>query len=251
MFMKKAILIATMSVMTLGLNAGDWGKAPVGKAPIEECVDLGGEISVGYMTVYVFRGFVFATDSVWMDVNYTFEGLAIPITIGAWYLNGIHDPVDYDELDLYISLALGTFAGFDVELGYLYYLAPEGNFDEYGEIYLSLSRSLGFIDLTANTSYTSSLNAWFHEVGIEKTFGLTDNIDLVLGAGVGYSDNYNSGGADWNHYYLSASLPIQLNCRTTFTPYIGWNGGPEGWVLDGDREADDILHGGATLTVTF
>jgi len=45
--MKKAILVATISAMTFGVNAGDWGKAPVGKAPIEECVDLGGEISMG------------------------------------------------------------------------------------------------------------------------------------------------------------------------------------------------------------
>ncbi len=48
--MKKAILVATIGAMTLGVNAGDWGKAPVGKAPIEECVDLGGEISAGWGT---------------------------------------------------------------------------------------------------------------------------------------------------------------------------------------------------------
>ncbi len=48
--MRKSLLVATVCAVTFGANAGDWGKAPVGKAPIEECVDLGGEISVGYTT---------------------------------------------------------------------------------------------------------------------------------------------------------------------------------------------------------
>src|SRR5690606_12685366 len=108
------------------LNAGDWGKAPVGKAPIEECIDLGGEISVGYETDYVFYGVRFARDSVWTDVNYTFDNLAVPVTVGAWYLNGINGGGSgYDELDLYIDLALGTFAGFDVTAGYTHFTFPE------------------------------------------------------------------------------------------------------------------------------
>jgi Mg-chelatase subunit ChlD len=37
-------------------RTGDWGKAPVGKAPIEESVDLGGEISAGYASDYIFIG---------------------------------------------------------------------------------------------------------------------------------------------------------------------------------------------------
>ena len=48
--MKRTILMAAIGAMTLGVHAGDWGKAPVGKEPIEECVDLGGKISAGYMS---------------------------------------------------------------------------------------------------------------------------------------------------------------------------------------------------------
>lgn len=43
-------------------RTGDWGKAPVGKAPIEESVDLGGEIKVGYMSDYIFYGTRFQAD---------------------------------------------------------------------------------------------------------------------------------------------------------------------------------------------
>jgi Mg-chelatase subunit ChlD len=43
-------------------HTGDWGKAPVGKAPIEESVDLGGEIKAGYMSDYIFYGTRFQAD---------------------------------------------------------------------------------------------------------------------------------------------------------------------------------------------
>ena len=259
--MKKAILVAAIGAMTLGVNAGDWGKAPVGKAPIEECVDRGGQISAGYMSDYIFYGVRFAGDSAWTDVNYTFDNLAVPITVGAWYLNGIADNLaggGYDELDLYVSAALGTFAGFDVAAGYTHFVFPEFRSNGsptggYGEFGLDITRSLGFVDFAAQTNYAmggggAGLSGWYHQVGVEKTFGLTDNVGVVVGVGVGYSDGQFDGASGWNHYYATASLPIELNCRTTLTPYLGWNGSPSGYVTDFQN---DILHGGVTLSVSF
>lgn len=273
--MKKTILVATIGALTLGVNAGDWGKAPVGKAPIEECVDLGGTIGAGYMTDYIFKGVRFAGDSAWTDVNYTFDGLAVPITVGAWYLNGINEDGlggAYDQLDLTVSAALGTFAGIDTSLGYTHFIFPEargnlpgGTTSGYGELGLNLKKSLGFVDVLFESNYAMGgfANGWYHQLGVEKSFGLTDSISLVLGAGVGYSDNYFSAltanDSDWNHYYVTASLPIQLNCRTTLTPYIGYNGngGAAGsWVTSGVNPTGvdpqgDILHGGVSLSVSF
>jgi len=256
--------------MTLGVNAGDWGKAPAGKAPIEECVDLGAEISAGYMTDYIFYGARFAGDSVWTSVNYTFEGLAVPITVGAWYLNGINeDGIDgaYDELDLYVSAAVGTFAGFDVSVGFTQFVFPEyrsnlgGTTSGYSEAGLDITRSLGFIDLAFETNYAFGgfASGWYHQAGVEKSFSITDSISLVLGAGISYSDRYFAEVADttssWNHYYATASLPIALNCRTTLTPYVGYNGSPSGFVTDGldatGVAQSDILHGGVSLSVSF
>ncbi|MDA7926765.1 hypothetical protein N9B21_01880, partial [Verrucomicrobiales bacterium] len=84
--MKKAILVAIIGAMTLGVNAGDWGKAPVApsKAPIEECYDLGGEISAGYMSDFILNGSRVGRDTVWTDVNYTIDSI-VPITVGASY----------------------------------------------------------------------------------------------------------------------------------------------------------------------
>ena len=257
--MKKAILVAIIGVFAISANAGDWGKAPVpAKAPIEECLDIGGEISSGYMSDYIFYGVRFARDSVWTDVNYTFDNLIIPVNIGAWYLNGI-DPAGYDELDLYASVELGSFAGFDASLGYTHYFYPEANAgNSYGEIGLDVSRSLGIVDLALETNYGLSFG-WYHQAGIEKTFGVSDNVNLVVGAGISYSDNYftaanNSG---WNHYYVTVALPIELNCRATLTPYVGYNGAPGGYIADGInsmtglQNQSDILHGGVSLSVSF
>lgn len=270
--MKRAFLTALLAAAPFALNAGDWGKAPVGKAPIgkaviEECVDLGGQISVGYETDYIFHGIRFARDSVWTDVNYTFDHLAVPVTIGATYLNGINGSffgATFDELDLYASAELGTFAGFDATLGYTHRIFPEFRSNiapvgGFGELNLGLRRDLGFVDLVFGTNYALggggiAPKGWYHQLGIEKGFGLTDNVSLVLATGVGYSDGYWIG-SGWNHYYVTASLPIQLNCRTVLTPYIGYNGGPDTWVVDGifgaDSPQSDILHGGVSLQVSF
>lgn len=281
--MKKAILIAIVGAMTLGVNAGDWGKAPVDKTPIEECYDIGGEISSGYMTDYLFYGVRFSRDSVWTDVNYTFDNFVVPITIGAWYLNGTNDTAQqlagnrsFDELDLYASAALGTYFGFDTSLSYTHFFFPEQSASSYGEVGFDVSRSLGFVDFIAEANYAFTGNSvddggsWYYQAGLEKTFGITDAISLVLGAGVGYSDNYWSGpkvgliangaGANdsgFNHYYVTASLPIALNCRATLTPYITYTGAPDGWVADEINAAtglgaqSDVLSGGVSLSVSF
>jgi len=269
--MKKAILVAAISAMALGVQAGSWGKAviPSKHVHIEDCVDVGGEISAGYMTDYIFYGVRFARDSVWTDVNYTFDNLIVPINIGAWYLNGI-TPVPYDELNLYISADLGTFAGFDVELGYTHYFFPEVGGGSYGEIGLGITRPLGFVDFVFETNYAHGSGVfaprgWYHQIGLEKTFGITDSVSLVLAGGVAFTDGYwrsiapaGSRTSGYNHYYITAALPIELNCRATLTPYIGYNGagggivgGLPGLALGNDISQPDILHGGVSLSVSF
>ncbi len=271
--MKKAILVAIIGAMTLGVNAGDWGKAPViDKTPIEECYDVGGEISAGYMTDYIFNGVRYARHSVWADVNYTFDSLWAPVNVGVWALDGIKSWTngasnDFTEIDLYASVELGTYAGFDASLGYTYYFYPNTSGARYGEIGLDIARSFGWVDFVIGTDYAhggpgsgTGTKGWFHHAGISRAFGITDTVALELGAGLGYSDGYNTNGtrsSGWNHYYLTASLPIELNCRATLTPYIGYNGAPNTWVADGNLiggqpgAQSDILHGGVSLSVSF
>ncbi len=266
--MKSGIASILVLAATVGIHAGDWGKAPVpDKTPIEECVDLGGSIRAGYETDYIYKGIRFARDSAWADVNYTYDGLFVPVTVGTLYLNGINGSAlgaVYDELHLYANAELGTYAGFDFTLGYTHYIFPEFRSNVlplggYGELNFGITRTVGPVDLHYALDYGfggggNAPQGWYHEFGVGKSFSLTDSIALTLGAGVAYTDGY-WGPSDWNHYYLRAGLPISLNCRTTLTPYIGYVGGPDGWVVDGALGADsvqsDILHGGLSLSVTF
>jgi len=293
--MKKAILVAIIGAMTLGVNAGDWGKAPVPKAPIEECFDLGGEISTGYMTDYMFYGVRLAQDSIWTDVNYTFDNFIVPINVGAWYLNGIKPSqasgANYgDELDLYISADLGTYAGFDVSVGYVHYFFPELPAPSYGEIGVDVSRSFSIVDFAWESNYAfldrsgpfgapvANGGGWYHQASLSKEFGITDNISLVITGGAGWSSGYynsslygltgaqvagwgHARGNGFNHYFVTAELPIELNCRTTLTPYISYNGSPSGSVTNAIatgraaanpwNSTNDVLSGGVSLSVSF
>ena len=258
-------IFALVGLLTTGAIAGDWGKAPIPKAPIEECYDLGGSISTGYATDFVFQGARHARDTVWVDTNYTFSNLALPVTLGATYYNftegsfanGIFD----DFLHVYAKANTGTHAGFDTALSYNHVFFPEGSsISSQAVIMFDVRRSLGIVDFVGGTSYSAGgtiSGGWYHHAGLEKTFEISDTMSLVVGGGAGYSDNYwvhllNTG---WAHYYAKASLPIQLNCRTTLTPYIGYNGGINAEFNSADTlfsaGGGDVLHGGVSLSVSF
>ena len=240
--MKKAILDAIIGAMTLGVHAGDWGEAPVDKTPIEECVDIGGSISVGYDTDFVFYGARFTTDSIWTDVNYTIETGVADLNVGFWYLDGIDD--GYDELDLYVSTGLGTYLGFDASLTYVHYFFPSADPNgTNGDLTLGLGTSLGFVDFSMSVTSgldIGNLDFWYYEAGIEKAIG-----PVVVGAGLAYDDGYKSY-SDFSHYYVTASTTFDLNCRASVTPYITYQGAPAGWNAE-----SDILYGGVSLSVSF
>jgi hypothetical protein len=287
--MKKTILIAVVSALTLGVNAGDWGKAPApAKAPIEECVDIGATITTAWHSDYIYKGMRLGRDSVETGITYGIDALPIPLTLGVNYKNvigggGLSPFVD--DLALSLSTDIGTVAGFDLGLSYTQHYYPEINNtiaaapigpDSNGEIALSASRDLGIATFNALVAYNLnapsswnllSLNgdtgAWYYDLGLSKSVAL-GGLDLVLSGGVAISDNYygrnnvlqSAHSSGWSHYYLTAALPIELNCRATLTPYIGYTGAPDGWLMDGAINPDglgqsDILHGGVTLSVSF
>ncbi len=276
---------------TSSLRAGDWGKAPVEKEVIEECLDLGGTLELGYHTDYLFKGLLIGGQSVSTDIKYQVDGLSVPLVIGIGYINVI-SPNEFanifnDELTLSAEVGLPTVAGIEASLSYAqrYYpedpntaLWPSSN----GEIGLHLSKDLkvfvvsfnAYRNLNTPNSWNGTIptlanqesGAWYWDLGISRSFPVTDRCNFVLGGGIAFADNYwgtspnsQTGGrsSGWNHYYLSGSLPVELNCRTTITPYVGYMGAPEGFLMDGAPDfalrpaQSDLLHGGVTLSVTF
>ena len=313
--MRKAILVAIIGAISLNVNAGDWGggKGVVSQGPKDMigCPDTSGYVTVEYMTDYIYKGYRFNTDTVLAGVGYTFESV-VPVTVFANHY-GATGPRDAaglsggrllgisDVTEVGISGQVANVGGVDVVLGYTqrFYsgrTALNGIPSSNGEINLGLSKDLGFarahFDLFYNLNAPNSWNglpvpavsndsgAWFWDFGLDKSFEITDNIDLVLSGGITYADNYwgpnplpfrttqtspivagyASRSSGWNNYYLRASLPIEINCAATLTPYIGYSGAPDGFLMDGAAYGDsgaifgsqsDILHAGVNLTVKF
>lgn len=256
-------------------KAGDYypeAKMPLPpKEPIEECVDLGGEVEFGYRTDYLIHGLRVDRDTIWLDANYTFDQLSIPLTLGVTHSSGINTVFPYgligpiDTTDVYLTTTVEDVAGFDVTLAYTHrFLAfsfPLVNDVSYGELSVDLRRDLGFADFvvgsTLGINSRSSFFAagggdgWVHRAGLERSFELCEYADLVVSGGVGYHDGffYNVAGShSWSHYYIEAAMPISLNCRTTIKPYIGYNGVQQWDVF---FPQGDCLHGGVSVSVEF
>ncbi len=277
--MKKSILFGLIGAMTLGVNAGDWGKAPVGKSPISAPAEDQGSVELGFMSHYIFRGMVGAVNTYYADVNYTFENLTVvPITIGAArYTGGDGKWSDmfgaYDggtRMVLSAEAALGTFAGFDTVLGLSHYSHEDyGNYAQpFMDVSLELTRSLGFADLRLLTVYglagsyqDERPEGLYTELALSRSFGITDALAVIVEGGLAYDSGYNwaydSGGSDFNHYFFKATLPIELKSNVTFSPYVGFNGSPTGWSTDGawnngsTNDQSDIFHAGASVEITF
>jgi len=272
-------------------SAGDWGKAPVDKVPaIEDCLDLGGTVRLGYVSDYLYKGYLFGGDAVTSEVVYSFEGLSTEIQLGIAYANVVSENtfpnVANDDLVLSARADLPTVAGVGAAVSYTYHAYPEGTDSIFwpsghSELGLHLSRDFAVVvvnfDLAYNLSLPNAWNgtlptlgnqesgAWYWDLGLEREFDLMGQ-GIVLSGGVAYADNYwglapgsQSGGrsSGWNHYYLRASVPVEINGRTTLTPFVGYSGAPDSWLMDGapdwaNRQAQsDVLHGGLNLSVSF
>lgn len=293
--MKSLILISTLSVLVLSAQSGDavrspLGKSPIGKAPVEECLDLGASIFTGYDSSYLYKGYLLGQDAVTGGVNYHFDGLALPLTASMQYTNvaagGFLSNATNDDLSFGLRAGLPSFAGIDAAISYIYHFYSEDPAtrlypSSQGEVGLHLSRDFQLAVLKFDLFYNNSLpnawngmipgganndnGAWYWDLGLEREFDVFGH-GLILAGGVTYADNYwgrgpnfrNAGrSSGWSSYYLRASLPIALNCRTTLTPFVGFVGAPDTWLMDGMPNwlglsgQSDILHGGVNLNVAF
>ena len=293
--MKQFFLITALSALVLSAQAGNMertplGKSPLGKSPLEECLDLGAGISSGYESHYLYKGYLFGQDAVTTGVYYNIPGFAVPVTVAMNYANvaagNILSNATNDDLSFAVKVGLPTFAGIEASLSYVYHTYPENPStrlypSSQGEVGLHLSRDLQLALLKFDVFYNNSApnawngmipgsatddnGAWYWDLGLEREVDVLGQ-GIVLAGGVAYADNYWGTGPNfssgerssgWNHYYLRASLPIELSCRATLTPYLGFVGAPDTWLMDGMPNwlglsgQSDILHGGVNLNVAF
>lgn len=209
-----------------------------------EPFSLGAEVSVGYDSMYVFRGVDFGDNLVWGDVNITVPvSSAVDLNVGTWYAT-LADG-NYDELDVYggLSTDLGAFT---VGVGLTWYYFPSGG-DDIIEPGITIGTSVGAVDLSLGYYYDLEVDGSYLELAAETTIEISDTVSLVPGAVVSYGDDYY-GVSGFNHAGVSLALPIALTDRATLTPYIAAT-----FALDSlaDNGEDDHVYGGVSLSVSF
>jgi hypothetical protein len=239
--MKKTIAYGIAGVFAIAIaNAGD--SKGVTEAVVAE-QPLGGTISAGYMTDYIFYGVDLGGNAIWTGVDYAVAGT--PLSVGVWYVNPTDGKLD-DELDVYARVSQ-NIGGFDVAATMTGYFFPDSGANATYELGVSVARSLGIVDWNATARYDFEIEGWYFETGISKGIAISDSFEVVLSTGISYSVDYWTAGGDFNHAYVMAALPIALSKNVTLQPYVAGL-----FALDAiDSFQDDIIHGGVSLSVKF
>ncbi|HRX54155.1 MAG TPA: hypothetical protein P5016_06575 [Verrucomicrobiales bacterium] len=241
----KGILGAALAVAAIPAFGGEPAcKAPVCEAPVSP---LSGSVSFGYETTYIFRGQEYGDNAPWagLDVNYAVND-KFNVNAGVWYINPTSGLPGFDELDLYafVSTAVGTGT---LSVGGTYFVYPEPGGDA-AELGLKFSQPIGdIVDLGFQYFYEFTDDGHYLELNAGKSFDITDKIALGVLAGISYGDSYY-GVSGFNHTFARATVSYALFDNTTLSAYVGGN-----FAMD-DLEAicqDSLIHGGASICVTF
>jgi hypothetical protein len=254
----RSLLTPALSLLAASAFAGSPGKAPApvqAPAPAEE--PLGITASIAYDTHYVFRGVLFAENLVSTALDATIPVTdVISINAGAWFGTSADDsgvfgnpPGSFHELDLY-GAVMADLGVVNVGLKYTHYFYfgdVESGVDDVNELGVVATAALGPVDVNGGAYYDWTTEGFYFEVGVSKTFELTDRISIVPGALVSFGDDYY-GVSSFNHVKVGVALPIKLTSTATLTPYVAGNLPLED--LD-DAGEEDRVYGGVSLSVTF
>lgn len=222
-----------------------------GKAvkPVEPEVTspLTGAVTLGYASEYEFRGLDLGDDLFSADLTLTYAvNDKLSLYAGAWYAT-LWDG-NYNELDLTAgaNYDLGFGTGGILYRHYLY----DGDISDNNEVGLLFStKDWNGLVFSSGAYYDFEFEGFYFELGAGYTRQLTDILTLSLTTGVSYVIDYNGVDGDgFNHVYAQLALPIALRENVTLTPFIRST-----WAIEElqDVGGDDLLLGGANLTVTF
>ena len=226
------------------VKAGTPVEAPA-PAPSPE---IGAEVSVGYDTHYIFRGFNYGENLVsgGVDVDVPLsDGLSL--NLGTWYGSLADD--DYDALNLLAGLSY-DLGNFELGFGAIWYYYPQGfdgggsGIDDALELGASIGTKVAGIDVGLGYYYDLEEDGSYIELGAAKTIELSDTVALVAGTSISYADDYY-GISGFNAVGARLSLPIALTDTATLKPYVAGT-----WGIDGSGQPDEV-YGGVSLSVSF
>ena len=244
--LSKVVLATGFAALVAGSSAfaGETVAAPVKEVVVIEEAEnwWNAELSVGYDSLYMFRGVNFANDLVTADLSFS----AFGITAGAWYGSAYND--DYNELDLYISYT-HSFNVVDLTGGYIYYDFPKTGGDT-SELFASISTSaLPYV--TPSLSYYYDIDAIdgsYLELRFDGSIPVVaDRLSIDPYTSISYDFDYNTDGNNWNNWEIGVELPFALSENVTISGYAAYS-------VSLDRLADfqsDEFWGGGKVTFSF
>jgi hypothetical protein len=233
-------------------------KAPV-VPPVEESPMITGSVTLGYDTNYVYRGFeVLSVDGdeaehlVWgaLDVNAALTD-KLTLNFNAWYASS--GSADYDELDLYTRLTY-DFGAVQVGPSFKWYHYPQypGAVDNQYEVGIEAFTSpVENLVIGVGAFYEFEAEQWYFQLDGNYTIQISENFSLVPGATISVidveSDDFALDLNGFHHVTAYLKAPIRLAKNVVLTPYIAANFP----LSDIDEFQDDIVYGGASLSVSF
>lgn len=247
--MKITSRILSASVLpALAVSTAFAGEAPMAEPMmVEEAAPMfSSELGVNYASTYEFRGVDFGDNLV--DVALGTEiALAdgLSLSAGAWYASLVED--DYTELNLFTSINK-SFGDLTVGLGYTYYYFGSDGANA-NEVNLTASYAItDAISLDGGAFYDFETEGYYLVTAATYSTEISGPVSFEATAGLSYNIDYYVDDSGFNNAFLQLALPIALTDTATLTPYV--RGSLAMDVLD-DAGEDDLVIGGASLTVTF
>ena len=246
--MKNTITTSIVASLVLGGSAfaGTTSGKGVAVAEVAPTSPFSTSLTVGYASTYEYRGVEIGDNLFNADLTTTYTvNDKLSLYAGAWY--GTLWDGDYDELDL---TGGATYDLGPVTIGALYrYYMYDQDFDDNSEVGLLLSsKSMGGFVVSVASYYDFEFDGFYFEAGGAYSHQFNDMVGIKLSSGVSYQMDYTVNTDGFNHVFVQADMPIAIAKNVTFTPFI--KGVFPIDVLD-DAGADDLVLGGASLTVTF
>lgn len=246
----KNITTITSIVASLALGGSVFAGTTSGKgvavAEVAPVSPFSTNLTVGYSSTYEYRGVEIGDNLFNADLTTTYKvNDQVSIYAGAWY--GTLWDGDYNELDL---TGGATYDFGPVTLGALYrYYFYDADFGDNNEVGLLLAtKDWNGLVFGLGGYYDFEFDGFYFELGGSYSHKFNDMVGVKLSTGVSYQMDYTVDGDGFNHVFVQADLPIAIAKNVTLTPFI--KGVFPIDALD-SAGADDLVLGGASLTVTF
>lgn len=254
--MKKTLALSALTAMAL-----------TGFAYSQDDSEISTDFAVSYNTEYIFRGINVGDDlyTYGLDVAGSCD-CGFDWSAGIWYAQFDLPGAD-EELDIYGEVSK-DFGGFNVAVGFIRYIFPDGSDANNTEIYAGIGTEfygleLGakvFWNIDADNSSVFSNGDLYYELSAAYGYDISDKLSASIGATVGFFDadgNPNLGngsdeGSGFAQVTITAGLSYAVSENLSLNPYIAYSTAESEYVTSFNPGSEDNnFYGGISVGYSF